>query len=375
MTLGDVLIVDDSPLALEIMGDLLEARGLSVRKASGGRQALCLVQDRPPDLVLLDVHMPDLDGFEVCRRLRERWPAPALPVMFLSAASDPKDKVRAFALGGVDFVTKPFQLDEVLARIDSHLAFKRVQQEALERAEQLEKLNAQLNHVEQSRRRVLEAVVHDLKNPLTPVLKNTEWLLDQEGLDAESMDVLRDVYVAATHMHRMVLSLLDVARSEEGSLELRPQPVPLNEWFEQTLALTRLQLRSNPERLVATVSGGAAPFDPAMLSRVVQNLLDNALKYSPAANPVLVTAGLTPGGGLRVVVEDSGRGVPPQDRERIFEPWARVKQEDDAAVARASHGLGLAFCKRAVTAHGGTIRVEPVEPTGSRFVVELPGPG
>lgn len=371
MAPGDVLIVDDSVHALEIMAALLESRGHSVRKANGGRQALSLANSHPPDLVLLDVHMPDLDGFEVCKQLRQKWSAPTMPVMFLSAANDANDKVRAFALGGVDYVTKPFQFDEVLARVELHLQFKRVQQQALERAEELERVNTQLRRLEESRRTFLAAVVHDLKNPLTPVLKNTEWLLAHKSFDEESTDVLRDVHFAANHMHRMVLSLLDVARSDEGALVPHFTRVALKPWLDDTLALTRLHLRSNPERLIATVIDSHAQFDPTLLSRVVQNLIDNALKYSPHSRPVRVAAEVTSSGGLRVVVEDEGKGVPVEARERVFMAWAQL--ERDQAPARTSHGLGLAFCRQAVKAHGGSIHIEDADPHGARFVVELPG--
>jgi two-component system, sensor histidine kinase and response regulator len=376
MSQGDVLVVDDSEQYLEIITAMLESRGHSVRVAHGGHEALTLARAKPPDLVLLDIHMPDLNGFEVCRELRKTWSAPQLPVLFLSAGSDAQDKVRAFELGGVDYVTKPFQIAEVLARVEVHLQLKRLQQQSVDRASELERMNQRLRQLEVARRRVIEAVVHDLKNPLTPLLKNTEWLL-REGLSSaplgghdETRDVLRDVHLAASHMHRMVLSLLDVARATEVALVPQLEPVALVPWLEDSLDLARLHVRSNPQRLVAQADSVAAKFDPGLIARVLQNLLENALKYSPHASPVRVTAGLGPNGGLRLTVQDQGKGIPPADRERIFDAWARLDEHD--AQARVSHGLGLAFCRQAVEAHGGVIRVEAAVPTGARFVVELP---
>jgi K+-sensing histidine kinase KdpD len=212
--------------------------------------------------------------------------------------------------------------------------------------------------------------VHDIKNPLVPVLKNTEWLLAQPHADPEVIEVVRDTHVAANHMHRMVLSLLDLARSAEWKLHPQRKVVAVGPWLEETLALTRLQLRMSPDRLVVRSQPGTAFFDPVLIARVLQNTIDNALKYSPKREPVSIDVNVE-GIGLRLVVEDRGCGVKPEDRERIFSSWVRVEEDD--ALARHSHGIGLAFCRQAVEAHGGQMTVEDAEPCGARFVIELPG--
>lgn len=358
---GNLLVVDDSTHNLEILSTLLTAHGHQVRVASGGFEALRMARQSTPDLVLLDVHMPDLDGFEVCRALRETWDSSKLPVVFLSAAQDPVNRVKAFQLGAIDFVTKPFHFPEVLARVDTHLELKR-------RTEELEAANARLRAIEESRRQFITALVHDIKNPLTPLMKNTEWLLEQPFPEGEAVEVTRDLHVASNQLHRMVLTLLDLARSDEHALTVKPAPHRLGAWLDDALTLTRLQLRSQPDRLLVTVGDGEANFDPALLARVLQNLVDNALKYTPRREPVTVSLSRDEH-TLRLTVEDRGGGVAPEDRERIFTAWTRLEGED---LSRVSHGLGLSFCRRAVEAHGGTIRVEDAAPHGARFVVELP---
>lgn len=340
--------------------------------ARDGLEAIAQANAEPPDLVLLDVQLPDLDGFEVCQRLRARWPAPEMPVLFVSATRDVQDKVRGFRLGGVDFVTKPFQFDEMVARVETHLDLKRLQQQAASRTRELEAVNERLRKLEAARSSFLSAVVHDLKNPLTPVLKNTEWLLAQSHAEeGESGDVLKDLYLAANHMNRMVLSLLDVARGSEAVLEPRAVPVRLGTWAAEAVALARLHLRSTPTRLCLEVEDGLACFDPVLMTRVLQNLLDNALKYSPRGTAVRVRVTPLDAGGLAVVVEDAGTGIPEWARQRVFEPWARIEQGEDP-YARVSHGLGLAFCRQAVEAHGGHIHVEDAVPHGARFVIAVP---
>lgn len=361
---GDVLVVDDSFHNTEVLSTLLSSRGHSVRVANGGHEALRLAHQSPPDLVLLDVHMPDLDGFAVCRRLRETWASAQMPVVFLSAAQDPVNKLKAFQSGAVDFVTKPFHFEEVLARVDTHLELKR-------RTAELERANAKLKEVEQSRRRFITALVHDIKNPLTPMLKNTEWLLEQPSAlgTGEEAEVLRDLHVASNHLHRMVLSLLDVAKADESARPAQAVRSPLRSWANEALTLTRLQLRLQPERLAVSVDDRDALFDPVLLARVLQNLIDNALKYAPRHHPIQVTVTRDPQ-ALRLVVEDRGAGVREEDRERIFTAWTRLEEVDPHA--RTSHGIGLAFCRQAVESHGGTICVEAAQPHGARFVVTLP---
>ncbi|MFT3712737.1 MAG: response regulator [Archangium sp.] len=353
---GNLLVVDDSTHNLEILSTLLTAHGHAVRTASGGREALRLANEATPDLVLLDVNMPDLDGFEVCRSLRKTWNATRLPVVFLSAAKDPVNTVKAFELGAIDFVSKPFHFPEVLARVDTHLELRR-------RTEELEAANAKLRAIEESRRNFITALVHDIKNPLTPMLKNTEWLLEQPLPTGECVEVTRDLHVASHQLHRMVLSLLDVAWAEEHALTVRPQTVSLRSWLFEALMLTRLQLRSQPDRLALDANDAEATFDPSLLARVAQNLVDNALKYTPRKETIQVSLTRV-GDRVQLVVEDRGAGVPEADRERIFESWVRADE--------GGHGIGLAFCKTAVEAHGGTIRVEPAQPRGARFIVDLP---
>lgn len=359
---SDVLVVDDSAQSLEILSSLLTAHGHQVRAASGGIEALRLVREAPPDLVLLDLHMPDLSGFEVCRRLRQTWDSARLPVVFLSAAEDAESRVKAFQLGAIDFVTKPFDFAEILARVDTHLELKR-------RTLELETSNQKLRDLEVARRRFITSLVHDIKGPLTPLLKNTEWLLEQDVKDEEITEVARDLHVASNYLHRMVLSLLDIARSDERGLTPSPRVTRIGPWLDDALTLARLQLRSQPERLVVQVDADAeASFDPALMARVLQNLIDNAVKYTPRTQPIFVEARVQ-NGGLQLVVEDRGPGVKPEDRDRIFEAWVQL---DTPAPGRASHGVGLSFCLQAVEAHGGHLAVTDARPRGARFVVNLP---
>jgi two-component system, sensor histidine kinase and response regulator len=372
---GDVLIVEDDHARRECVATLIETRGHCVRRASRGLEALELASAGVPDLMLIDVELPDVDGFEVCRRLRTRWSPSELPVLLVS--DDDGGRARGFQLGAVGYVKRPFQPDEMVARVETHLELRRVQKQATERARELEALNARLGRLEEARSTFFSAVVHDLKNSLTPVLKNAEWLLSQSHsrlrANDDSDDVLRDLSLAAHHMNRMVVSLLDVARGGESDLLPRLEAVNLLEWLDEAASLARMLLRSTPRRLLVDAEAGVAWFDRTLMKRVVQNLLDNAIKYSAPESNITVRARVLAGGELQLIGEDGGPGIPGWARQRIFEPWVRVEQGEDPH-GSSSHGLGLAFCHQAIRAHGGRIFVEDAAPHGARFVIELPGP-
>lgn len=358
-----VLVVDDSPETLEIISTLLEANGYEVRRASGGHEALALAGERRPDLVLLDLHMADLDGLEVCRRLRDVSRGERLPVVFVSSERDALLKVEAFRAGAVDYVNKPFEFSEVVARVESQLELVRLEREAAARAFELEAANARLRRLEETRAQFTASLVHDLKNTLTPVLNNSRWLLDSESEEGERRDALRDVHLAARHLHRLALAMLDVARADERGLEPQLSRVDLPAWLDEALELPRLQLRSTPGRLEAHAEG-AAVFDAALLARVVQNLCDNAIRYARTAGPIEVRAQARADGGLTLSVRDHGEGLG-------AERWAQLGQRWSTG-APTGHGLGLAFCQRAVAAHGGTLRAEPAAPRGTLVIAELP---
>ena len=359
-----VLVVDDSPETLEIIATLLEANGYEVRCARGGREALALARERRPDLVLLDLHMEDLDGLEVCRQLRDANRGERLPVVFVSSERDALQKVEAFRAGAVDYVNKPFELSEVVARVESQLELVRLEREAAARAFELEAANARLRRLEETRAQFTASLVHDIKNTLTPVLNNSRWLLDSEEGDGERREALRDVHLAARHLHRLALAMLHVARADEHGLEPQLARVDLAPWLEEALELPRLQLRATAGRLDARAEG-VAVFDPGLLGRVVQNLCDNAIRHARGAGPIEVSALVRADGGLTLSVRDHGEGLAAARGAALGERWA-------AGGASGGHGLGLAFCQRAVAAHGGTLRAEPAAPRGTLVIAELP---
>src|SRR5262245_5975246 len=202
---GSVLVVDDTIGNLQVLSDLLGEQGYDVRAVTSGRQALQTVEHEPPDLILLDITMPDMDGYEVCRRLRSMEHSKDVPVIFLTALTETTDKVRAFDAGGVDYVTKPFQFDEVLARVRTHVALRHAH---IALADSYERLRA----LEQLRDDLVHMVVHDMRSPLTALRVSLTLLKRGSMLDEGSGRDLAAAVASARLLERMANDLLDVSR-------------------------------------------------------------------------------------------------------------------------------------------------------------------
>jgi signal transduction histidine kinase len=355
----NVLLVDDTAENLRLLAGMLSSRGFDVRPVTSGVEAIEAVASEPPDLILLDVTMPGMNGFEVCSRLQEHEQWRKIPVIFLTALTDVNDKVKGFAAGGVDYITKPFQLEEVLARVGSQLALRQARRD-------LEQTIVKLREVEQLRDDLVGMIVHDMRSPLTVLITQLQLLrMDVAGDLAQSVD---DAIRGARQLNGLATALLDVRRMEEGKMPLQKKRVDLAVLATDVReAMAKLE----PDRVIelSAAEPASASCDEGLLRRVLENLISNGIKHTPAGAPLRIAVAPV-NGRVRVAVHDQGPGVPPEARQRIFEKFGAVAVRQDHSYH--SVGLGLAFCKLAVEAHGGTIRVEDGTPRGSVFVVELP---
>jgi signal transduction histidine kinase len=360
---ANVLVVDDTLENLRLLSSMLGARGYEVRAVTSGRQALQAAERDPPDLILLDINMPEMNGYEVCERFKAHPVLKDIPVIFLTALGDVADKVKAFDAGGIDYITKPFQVEEVQARVKTHVALRRASielNESYRRLSTLEKLRDDLVHM----------VVHDMRSPLTVLSGHLALLRESaEGtLLPEAAEDLRMAERSARTLSRMVNDLLDVSRLETHKLPIHASEHDLSAIVEEVCAELGTLDRGRTIRLELP-GPHVVSCDMSLMKRVIENLVGNAIKHTPAGVGFTVT--LLPGSdSTRVEVKDQGAGVPVEARERIFEKFetlaARTQQRYDSV------GLGLAFCKLAVEAHGGRIGVVPGEARGSVFFFELP---
>jgi signal transduction histidine kinase len=359
---ADILVVDDAPENLKILMGMLTGAGCRVRPAPNGPLALRAAREAPPDLILLDIQMPAMDGFEVCRQLKRDERLAEIPVIFLSAFTDPATKVRAFEAGGVDYVSKPFSVDEVLARVGTHLKLVRGERE-------LRRSYRELQEAERLRDSLVHMLVHDLRSPLQALALFLPSLAEQvqAGLEPVWQARLDKAQGAIDRLIQMVSEVLDVSRLEAGQMPLVLEALDLAQVARE--ALDHLQPLAGQRELRLEADGRVTAWgDRRLVFRIFQNLLGNALKFTPEGGHVRVLVRQEgPWAGARV--EDDGSGIPLESQARVFEKFGQAGAE-----TAWSTGLGLPFCRLAVTAQGGRMGLESEPGRGSRFWFRLPVP-
>jgi len=365
----DVLIVDDKPDNLLLLKRILLQHGYEVRTETSGARALEAARLQVPDLILLDILMPGMDGYEVCRRLKADDRMRDVPVLFLSALDEAEDKVKAFAAGGVDYITKPFQVDEVVARLQTHLALRGLQ---LQLQAANAKLARQLKELE-ARNEELDAfahtVAHDIKNPLTMIAGYADSLLSDHQLmsDADRNESLRNLRQNAIRIVNIVdeLLLLTSVRRTEVTLE----PLDMRYVVDQACRRLAYLIRECQAEIVVPTEWPQAVGHAPWIEEIWVNYISNGCKYGGVPPRLELGAQILADGWVRFWVRDNGMGVSPEERSRLFTPFTRLGQ-----VRARGHGLGLSIVRSIVDKLGGQVGVESEDTPGrgSTFSFTLP---
>ena len=377
-----ILVIDDNLQNREVAEGHLVSAGYSAVLADGGEAGLARFQELRPDLVLLDVVMPRMDGFETCRRLRALPGGPDVPILFLTALGDLGTHKAALDSGADDFLTKPINRTELLIRLRSLLRIRRLSDELRRNLEVIRSQRDELLTVQRQRLELATLIVHDLKNPLSSILSNVEYLNASAGIPERERESLDDVLRASRSMFRMVMNLLDVSRSEDGALVPRCAEFDVTALLNEVSSETVRRLEEKGQTLSLSIDPavGAVVADRDLVRRVIENLLDNSHKYSPRNTRISidVTTGMLDAGAgeppvpaIELRVRDEGAGIPADYRTRVFEKYVRV-EDRSINEPRNSQGLGLVFCRTAIEAHGGRIWVEDSGARGSCFCLRLP---
>ncbi len=357
----DILIVDDVPENLRLLSVMLKREGYRVRPATSGKLALEAALRAPPDLALLDIKMPELNGFEVCARFKAEASLKDMPVIFISALSETGDKLAAFEAGGVDYVTKPFQEREVQARVRAHLELRQQREQLREnllRLQQLETLRDNLTHM----------IVHDMRAPLMAVdghLKLLE-MFEVQTLSADGKSYLAQAREGSARLNRMISEMLAVSKLEAGHLKPVLKTCDLVELARKITRTAEALQADKTLRFASPLKQLPLAVDEELIGRVLENLLTNALKFAADGGKVLVKLTGTER-QARLEVTDDGIGIAAEHQTRIFEKFGQV----EGSPRRRGTGLGLAFCKLAVEAHGGQIGVHSQPGKGSTFWLTL----
>jgi two-component system sensor histidine kinase/response regulator len=358
-----ILVVDDDAMARRTLRAMLERGHYQVETVEGGAEALAFLSTNKPDLVLLDIIMPGMDGLETCRRIRALPNSELLPIIFLTADERPEIHAEAFRAKGDDFLRKPVLAAELIVRIRSLMRLKRLQAEIQTERDTLIDLQRQREHL-------FAFIVHDLKNPLSTIQLGLEFLSDRSDNAPAAQNQLLRLRDTAHYMGRMIQDILDIGRAEEMGLELHKSRIRLCSWIPHLLQEVEPQAHRRDQELAWNCPEDLEmEADPDFLRRLLLNLLDNALKYSPAGSHTRIDARPSTN-GIRLEVRDQGSGIPEHLRKQVFGKFMRLENEETHS--SSSSGLGLAFCQMVAEAHQGRIWVEANPPKGSVFVVEFP---
>jgi two-component system sensor histidine kinase/response regulator len=373
-----ILIVDDNLQNREVAEGHIVGAGYQAIQAESGEQGLVLLEEHRPDLVLLDVLMPGLDGFETCRQIRMLPVVGDTPVLFLTALGDLGTHKQALDSGADDFLTKPINRTELLIRVRSLLRIKQLSDELKRNYDVIRAQHDALLGANRQKEELTALIVHDLKNPLSSILSNAQYVLTRKQLGADEFDSLDDIVRASQSMVRLVMNLLDVSRSEDGALIPHVTEFDLSTLLSEVCKEMGRRVEDKDQKLHPTFAAALRPMrgDRDLIRRVLENLIDNAYKYGPRQTTIrieILSATMDDGAdpAVEIRVRDEGEGVPVPYRQLIFEKYGRVAGRG-GPVARGSHGLGLVFCRRAVGVHGGAIWVEDGSGRGGCFCDRLP---
>lgn len=362
-----ILVVDDHASNRELARRTLVDEGHTVVTAASGAEALAFWERSPADCVLLDIRMPDMDGFQVCERLRALPGGKDTPILFVTGMRDVDTFERGLAAGATDYLTKPIQPSELVLRVQVALQLRRVSAERDELYLLLRQQRDGLQRAMLNNEHLSAFLIHDLKNPATGMKVATQLILADAGISARTREIAQQVVEGADTLLRMISNLLDIAKSDEGRLTTSPVQVQLADVVAQARSTVAFQARVRRIDLQTALSVRTLTADHVLLRRVFENLLENAIRHAPRDTTVSLSA-VPDKDGVLLQVRDLGPGVPPALRESIFGRFVQGTHE----CGRDGRGLGLAFCKIAIEAHGGRVWVEDGAP-GAVFCAWLPG--
>jgi len=363
----NIMVVDDTPANLKLLQKMLHSKGYRVLAFLDGEKALNAAAKCPPDLIFLDIKMPGMNGFEVCERLKADAALKDIPVIFISALAETADKVKAFAAGGVDYVTKPFQFEEVNARLETHLRLRRQQIELRRQQNELQALNDLKNHF-------LGMAAHDLRTPLGGIMGISELLADQlSPLLTEKQSGFFDMLFASSQfMVGLINDLLDISAIESGHLILERRMVDITVPIIRSVEINGM-FASKKNMSIAINCQEQLPqvfADINRIEQVINNLLSNAIKYSQAGTDIAVRL-YHENNEVIISVADQGPGIPEKEQHKLFQAFGKTSVKPTSK-KESSTGLGLLIVKKIMEAHDGRVWLLSEHGKGTEFFFSLP---
>jgi two-component system sensor histidine kinase/response regulator len=375
---NDIMIVDDNPANLKLLEDMLVQEGHEVRSFPLGRLALAAAAKHPPDLILLDINMPEMNGYEVCARLKSTPALSSIPVIFLSALSETQDKVQAFRSGGVDYISKPFQFEEVHARVETHLKLHDLQRELKLQNERLEQAvavrtlelsvaNQRLTLLDHSKNDFLNLISHEFRTPLNGLLGAGDLILEAMPPTSENKE-LREIF---DRSRSRILSMLDDAllltQIDVSGERFKSTPVSLSRVLARAIESAAEFAGS---RRVALALPSVEPYlvlgDEELLVSAFRALVETAVKFSRKDETVRLSCEIAPD-AVRVIIRSLGRGIPEPALPKFFD----IFSIGDAITPGGDLGLGPPLADRVLSLFGASVSVANQDPAGIRLTILL----
>ncbi len=381
-----ILIVDDVSKNIQIVANILKEENYLMQFARSGQSALDLIDSNQFDLILLDVMMPEMDGYEVCRRIKANSKTQDIPIIFLTAKTDSESIVQGFDAGGVDYITKPFNTSELKSRVKTHISLKQAHEQLKDEIEERKRKEKQLIESEHllkelnaTKDKFFSIIAHDLKNPFNSLINFSDILLQRwEELDKAKIEtIIRLIHKTSKTSYTLLENLLQWSRAQTGRLQWKPEKALLHSLIDENFAISAGAAKNKCITLRSDFDANLVVFaDYNMITTVLRNLISNAIKFTPSGGEIKIEASLKPQNDevstreIEISVSDNGVGIETEVLEKLF------KIESHYTTMGTSNeqgtGLGLVLCKEFVERNGGTISVKSALNQGSTFTFTVP---
>jgi signal transduction histidine kinase len=368
-----VLVVDDIAANRNLLGETLEPKGYEVLLASNGAMALKVAAKAKPRVILMDVNMPDMDGYEACRQLKADSTLAEIPVIFITANDDQESLIKGFQVGGVDYIAKPFKEQEVIMRVETHLKIHTLTKALQSEVELRREAEEKANDANEAKSKFLSFISHEMRSPLNAMIGFGEELvdsLDGEG-QADHREDARSILRSGKHLLGLINNLLDLSKIEAGKM-----PLVLEDFSPTRLVdeLARdieplINKRNNKLSVEANAVADSMHADPTKMKQVLMNLLSNASKFTDAGE-IVVSLGASGDDAIQITVKDSGIGMSEEEMGRLFQAYNQAN--DSTSKNFGGTGLGLVISRQYCQLMGGDLTVESEPGKGSTFTMRIP---
>ena len=368
-----ILIVEDNQENIDLLVHFLRPKKYEIISVMDGAKGLEAAKTEKPDIILLDIMLPKMDGFEVCEKLKKDKETQFIPIIMITALKDLKDKIRSLEAGADDFITKPFENVELLARVRSLLRLKEYHDRLEHTNEQLEEKNKSLTRMDDFKEELINLIVHDMKNPLFVIQGNLQMMkMSMANVSTEFLNKYTSRIERSAHqLLRMVVNLLDISRLEEGTMVLKRDMCDINEIIAEIVDRINEYPENKGKNIVVNLDSDVTQmiFDKSVIERVVENMINFATSNVSEDGKVVIETQTLNDGMLQFTIHDNGTQIPEKYREKIFEKFSQAEIKNEGY--RVERALGLTFCKLAIEAHNGKMWLDENIKVGNRFVLEL----